>query len=314
MNHVWKLLPHPHATVLKNYASNLNNATTKLAVAVAVAAAAATTTTTDQDDAYKKFVAISLDVPIGRIELIEACLQSCRFGNNCRVCHGLTLAARFLSKEMFVFPNNSSKQGSSDEVTLIVKKCGRLIRINQSKVEETIPYTIKHGTILSILLPDCLENNSSASFHFDTRLPNGNPLVIQFTLVNEKIERQENHEEEVDEEEDSPELSLPNYSNISKHNWSNSFESYSSPGLLTLQESKSNLTEQDGNINNAEVEKEGNVLLSSLTADQLNHLLNKCDDSGKGRFRRSVLQMTLGDGPLPLLLRSTYIRLNNSYE
>jgi hypothetical protein len=281
MNGAWKLIPHQHAVK--------------------------SPTIPDPPDISNNSITISPDVPIGRIELIEACIQSCRTGGNCRVCHGLTVAARFLSKEMFVFQKNHNQQGTSDEITLIVKKCGRLIRLNQCKMEENISYTIKEGTVLSILLPYYSEStfSTSSSSHLDQRNPNGDPFVIQFTLSLEKIQREENQELE---DEDSPELSLPVYSDILKHNMSNSFESHLSPGILTLQESKSNLTQLDGNVNNSEEEE--NVLLSSLTVDQLNSLLNNCDDSEKGKFRRSVLQMAIRDGTLPILLRSTYIRLN----
>lgn len=302
MNYEWKLVPHPHGKDVTKCTDDL-----KKHSKFPTTAAPAT-----QDDCANSNITIFPQVPMGRIDLIKACIQSCRMGDNCHVCHELIGAARFLSKEMLIFQNPSSnRQGNSDEITLIVKKCGRIIRFNQSKVEENVPYIIKDGTVLSILLPKYLESSSSVSSHSEARNSSGDHLVIQFTVTLDQTKCKETHDET--EQEDSPELSLPIYSHISKHNLSNSFESsHLSPGILTLQESKSNLTQLDDNKH--VLEQEENVLLSSLTVEQLNSLLSECDDSEKGRFRRTVLQMALGDGPLPLILRSTHVKLKNSNE
>jgi hypothetical protein len=44
------------------------------------------------------------------------------------------------------------------------------------------------------------------------------------------------------------------------------------------------------------------------------YLMNQCDDSEKGKFRKDILQMALRGGPLPLLLTSTLVKVPKSHE
>lgn len=299
-------------------------------------------------------VSIRFGIPIGRIELIEACIKSCRTSDRCRICHSLKSAARFLSKEMLVFTeHHSSKQQSDNQLVMHVKKCGKLIRINNnSKVEESVPYTVGNGSILSLLLPLSFDPHTSVTGNPDPIQPNTDKscvhrLVIKFAIIlmqgtssahayeasiqssppfqkisttepilqnhsvqekwqqsQEQQQQHHHHEQHCDDDEYSPALSLPIDSEIHRcvpHG--NSFESNLSAGFLTLQESKSTLSQLDKSTQHE------NVLLSSLTKQQVSLLIKECDDSEKGRFRKMILEMALRDGSLPPLLKSTCVRL-----
>ena len=282
MKLTWKLLPHEHhvysnESIIQVKDPDIESSTPKKHSHPAkldsdVASWSEHSTSTNHG------ILIQPDIPIGRLELVSSCIQSCRIINSCDVCHELKFAARFLSKEMMVFTHEQENQ-SENELTMIVNKCAKLIRINNTKVEEANPCMIHHGSVLSILLPTNAHSQTlwECNIQQENKIlveKNSGPLVLQFTFIaiqnisdgNEVnvqsrqstnlssargalnqnpenslfIEHGECDNKNIYEE--SPDLSLPCVEDISKNLQNNSFESHLSAGLLTMEESEWNLS------------------------------------------------------------------------
>lgn len=311
----YKLLPHPHQDLNKNPSCAVSSATAGIKSAPSCANA----------------ILISPGKPIGRLDLLPAIIRSCNIAG-CPKCNTVRQAARFLSKEMMTFrlrrqetnhQPNPSHRNSSTGLALLVKKGIKLVRINDTKIEDGQEADIEHGNIMSILLPSLATTNS-------TRTCGDTILKIQFTFFIESKETSPESKSQQDYQspqqlqlqqqnsilesslEESPALTMPQQFDFVDGTGSNSFES-STSGLLTLQESRSNLSQTRysyGNCNQTDGNGTGTerVLLSSLPQAELQILRDACGDSEKERFRRNILDIALEDGDnLPKLLRCTYI-------
>eukprot|EP00979_Chaetoceros_neogracilis_P009818 scaffold2250_cov289-Chaetoceros_neogracile.AAC.9 len=317
-----KLVPHLH-----------NVATTSCQQEGIANDAALFTPTSPTILGLQQAIPLCLNAPIGRIELISAIINTCDSRKSCSICSQITSAARFLSKEMMMFKLNSNEVADKDSIKLVVQKSAKLIRINQKRVHQQESIDITHGSIISILLPHSPVKGSINDKKANSR------LSIQFTYITkeeaklkrahskivsgEKTRRKEECTAmdaeaspesskqlfEASHDEDSPTLTMPNYLNFEACGQSNSFESSISGGLLTLQESASDLSSQKVNL--FAPGNDTGILLSSLTKEQLTNLIDGCEDSDKGKFQKHVLEMVLEDNPLPVLLRSTRIHMKS---
>jgi len=314
MNGEYQLVPHLHFVPASSCQDTAAKKSTSL-----------TSASYDGGLALQHAIPVCCNVPIGRMHLISAAVNACGSRNDCPFCSQITLAARFLSKEMMAFTSDSN-EAKKDSIKLIIQKCGKLIRINQKKVQEEEPIDVPSGSIISVFLP---HDPARGSMH-DQSPRKESRLSIQFTFISKKKESMRTREEtrrpgcaptmhkktasepqeqsqDNSQEGESPTLIMPHYLSFEAHGQNNSFESSISGGLLTLQESTSNLSSQKVSSNAPDA---CGCLLSSLSKEQLTKLLNTCDDSNAGKFRKSMLEIALGDDPLPPLLRSTRINVN----
>ena len=318
MNGEYQLVPHLHLVPASSCQDTTANNSTSL-----------TSASYDGGLALQHAIPVCCNVPIGRMQLISAAVSACGSRNDCPFCSQITLAARFLSKEMMAFTSDSNEE-ETNSVKLIIQKGGmrKLIRINQNKVQEEEPIDVPNGSIISVFLP---HDPARGGIH-DQNPRKESRLSIQFTFISRKKEYMRTREEtrrpgcapmhkkpesepqeqsqDDSQEDESPTLIMPHYLSFEAHGQNNSFESSISGGLLTLQESTSNLSSQKVSSN-----APGNCccLLSSLSKEQLTKLLYACDDSNAGKFRKSILEIALVDDPLPLLLRSTRINVNGDF-
>lgn len=321
MNGEYQLVPHLHLVPSSSCQATTADNSTSLKSSASY----------DGSLALHHAIPVCCNVPIGRMQLISAAVSACGSRNDCPFCSQITLAARFLSKEMMAFTSDSNEE-ETNSVKLIIQKGGmrKLIRINQNKVQEEEPIDVPNGSIISVFLP---HDPARGGIH-DQNPRKESRLSIQFTFISRKKECMRTREEtrrpgcapinkkpesepqeqsqDDSQEGESPTLIMPHYLSFEAHGQNNSFESSISGGLLTLQESTSNLSSQKVSSNNAP----GNCccLLSSLSKEQLTKLLYACDDnSNAGKFRKSILEIALVDDPLPLLLRSTRINVNGDF-
>ena len=320
MNGEYQLVPHVHSISPSSCQEDIFNV-------------AWSTSTSPASLGLQKSILVCVNEPIGRMELISAVLNTCDSRNSCPICSQISSAARFLSKEMMTFTLESNAAGK-DSIKLVIQKCGKLIRINHNRIQQEESIDITNGSIISVFLPNDPEKGSINEKNTDSR------LSIQFTFFSkeeaklkhedsryvskEETRRKEKHtpiHEQVapespnkslegDQEEASPTLTMPHYLNFETSGQSNSFESSISGGLLTLQESTSDWSSQK--VNQIAPAKNRGVLLSSLTTVQLQKLIDNCEDSEKGKFRKNVLEMALENNPLPVLLRSTRINMKEN--
>lgn len=253
---------------------------------------------------------------------------------------------------------NSSSTSRSDIFTLGVhKNAVRLVRVNNDgKIEHGNGIGIKNGDVLSILLP--VRNRIPLRIHYTfqiegreskeveqvSSIQENSPQTSINTPKQTKMQQQlegessssspsplrlarqnENSLSEVGSSsfEESPALTMPqNFGQDGGY----SFESSAGSDLLTLQESRSNLSQRatrrleygststcTGEQDNRHGRGRGRVLLSSLTIAELQEARDKCGNDDKGKLRRNFLDLVLvsgGGDQLPHLLKNTYIDLN----
>jgi hypothetical protein len=66
---------------------------------------------------FQHAISISTDKPIGRLELIQAIMKSCKM-ETCKKCDAIKQAARFLSKEMVMFSQNNTTTRDKAEIQI----------------------------------------------------------------------------------------------------------------------------------------------------------------------------------------------------
>ena len=268
---------------------------------------------------------IALNEPIGRLELITASMKYCKMGpsKKCNVCNAMTSASRFLSKEMMIFSRNETKLEDKSSKTLKVTfmKSSRLIQVDGEKVTESTAYNIGEGSIISVLLPNHIDDTKSLSkklsrlsIHFTLSTSGEDPSKDQSNVRKEdcsfmspprNVHNNEGCPQSIGStnSEESPMLTMPQYSNLEN----NSFESISADCLLTMPSTDVEIQEKEQGADDIE-EKE----ISSLSKETLSRLISECDDSKKGRFRQRILEIALRNhgGELPMLIRSTRVKLS----
>ena len=267
---------------------------------------------------------ITLNEPIGRLELITASMKYCKTGlsKRCEICNSMTSASRFLSKEMMKFSKTETnlEDESSNTLKVTFMKSSKLVQIDGEKVTESTAYNIDKGAILSVLLPNHIEDKKSLSkkpsrlsIHFTLLASGEDPSTDQNNIRKEdpsfmrppkNVHNNEACPQSIGStnSEESPMLTMPQYSNLEN----NSFESISADCLLTMPSTEIEIQEKEQGADVIEGQK-----ITSLSKETLSRLISECDDSKKGIFRKRVLEIALRNhgGELPMLIRSTRIKL-----